>query len=71
MSSKQCVIRILKRKHKITFKMRYFGFVHIYAMLWITLGTPGKCVPFYTTLTNFSTKYIVMCKVYTDVGGIK
>ena len=26
---------------------------------------------FYTTLTNFSTKYLVMCKVYTDVGGIK
>ena len=26
---------------------------------------------FYTTLTNFSTKYIMMCKVYNDVGGIK
>ena len=26
---------------------------------------------FYTTHTNFSTKYLVMCKVYTDVGGIK
>ena len=25
----------------------------------------------YTTLTNLSTKYLVMCKVYTDVGGIK
>ena len=25
----------------------------------------------YTTLTNFSMKYLVMCKVYTDVGGIK
>ena len=25
----------------------------------------------YTTLTNFSTKYLVMCKVYTDVSGIK
>ena len=24
-----------------------------------------------TILTNFSTKYIVICKVYTDVGGIK
>ena len=23
----------------------------------------------YTTLTNFSTKYLTMCKVYTDVGG--
>ena len=25
----------------------------------------------YTNLTNFSTKYLVMCKVYADVGGIK
>ena len=25
----------------------------------------------YTTLTNFSTKYLMMCNVYTDVGGIK
>ena len=25
----------------------------------------------YTTLTNFSTKYLVMCKVYTNIGGIK
>ena len=26
---------------------------------------------FYTTFTNFSMKYFVMCKVYTDVGGIR
>ena len=25
----------------------------------------------YTTFSNFSMKYIVMCNVYTDVGGIK
>ena len=25
---------------------------------------------FYTTFTIFSMKYLVMCKVYTDVGGI-
>ena len=25
----------------------------------------------YTTLTNFSTTYVVKCKVYTDVVGIK
>ena len=29
------------------------------------------CMPVYTSLTNFSTKYLVVCKVYTDVGGIK
>ena len=28
-------------------------------------------IRFYTTFTNFSMKYLVMCKVYTDVGGIK
>ena len=27
-------------------------------------------IGFYTTLTNFSTKYLVTCKVYTDEGGI-
>ena len=26
---------------------------------------------FYTTFTNLSMKYLVMCKVYTDAGGIK
>ena len=25
----------------------------------------------YTTFTNFNMKYLVMRKVYTDVGGIK
>ena len=28
-------------------------------------------ISLYTTLTNFSMKYLMMCKVYTDVGGIK
>ena len=31
--------------------------------MWIAL--------FYTTFTNFSMEYHLMCKVYTDVGGIK
>ena len=26
---------------------------------------------YFTTFTNFSTKYLVMCMVYTDVSGIK
>ena len=30
-----------------------------------------QAIYYYTTLTNFSAKYLVMCKVYTDVGGIK
>ena len=24
----------------------------------------------YATLTNFSTNYLMMCKVYSDIGGI-
>ena len=28
-------------------------------------------IQLYTTFTNFSMKYHLMCKVYTDVGGIK
>ena len=27
-------------------------------------------VSLYTIFTNFSMKYLVMCKVFTDVGGI-
>ena len=26
---------------------------------------------YYTTLTDFGTKYLMICKVYTDVGGIR
>ena len=29
------------------------------------------CFGIYTTPTNISMKYLMMCKVYTDVGGIK
>ena len=35
------------------------------------LPTLAQNILYYTTFTNFSTKYLVMCKVYTDVGGIK
>ena len=31
----------------------------------------GLIINIYTTLTDFSMKYLLMCKVYTDVGGIK
>ena len=36
-----------------------------------TLGTGYPLKFIYTTLTNLSTKYLLLCKVYTDVGGIK
>ena len=26
---------------------------------------------YYTTFTNFSMKYHLVCKVYTDLGGLK
>ena len=53
--------------------------VFIVALIGFTLtgifNSLSGCVPeensFYTTLTNFSMKYLVMCKVCTDVGGIK
>ena len=28
------------------------------------------CHQFYTTFSNLSMKYLEMCKVYTDVGGL-
>ena len=37
---------------------------------WMTLGDTN-ILPIYTTLIIFSMKYLVMCKIYTDVGGIK
>ena len=37
----------------------------------INLKTKTCGIYIYTTFTNFSMKYHVMCKVYTDVGGIK
>ena len=34
-----------------------------------THGRMFSCL--YTTLTNLRTKFLAMCNVYTDVGGIK
>ena len=42
------------------------NFVTVYGYLFVDIDKI-----FYTTFTNFSMKYLVMCKVYTDVGGIK
>ena len=39
-------------------------------IIWTILFFNGTDIINYTTLTNFSTKYLVMFKVYTDVGGI-
>ena len=35
------------------------------------IASVNICSSTYTTITNFSMKYHSMCKVYTDVGGIK
>ena len=35
------------------------------------LESKAKVKYTYTTFTNFSMKYLVICKVYTDVSGIK
>ena len=34
-------------------------------------GAAQSDVTAYTTITNFSKKYHLLCKVYTDVRGIK
>ena len=41
------------------------GTTHVLGSLIFQDGRP------YTTFTNLSMKYHLMCKVYTDVGGIK
>ena len=38
---------------------------------WYSLQLSEKSYWNYTTFTNFSMKYHLMCKVFTDVGGIK
>ena len=36
------------------------------------VGVEGsQNIAFYTTFTNFSTIYLMMCEVYTNEGGIK
>ena len=35
------------------------------------MRTQAKVYTSYTTLTDFSMKYLAMCMVYTDVGGIE
>ena len=42
----------------------------IYATVWCNANATMTAY-IYTTLNDFSTKYLVMCKVYIDVGGIK
>ena len=40
------------------------------ALLKIIVGFTDNLLP-YTTFTNFSIRYLVMCKVFTDVEDIK
>ena len=48
------------------------GLMHNIASFALCIGIDAKhCLNVYTTFTNFSTKYLVMCKVYADVGVIK
>ena len=37
----------------------------------IPIPNQGSKKLVYTGLTSFSTKYLMVCKFYTDVGGIK
>ena len=50
----------------------FFPLIVAHTRINITLkGIKLRNRQIYTTLTTFSTKYLVMYKVYTDVGGIK
>ena len=42
--------------------------IHYFNEIWYPQHSFNKI---YTTFTNFSMEYHLMCKVYTDVGGIK
>ena len=55
---------------KYTFRTFYFSLVKCSFLLFIKYILNFRAICYYTTLTNFSTNYLVMCKVYTDVGGI-
>ena len=45
-------------------EVRVFTFILLFKRFY-------KIIRFYTILTNFSTAYPVMCKVYTNVGSMK
>ena len=53
---------------KVSLRMYVYTYPRRCAVL---AGVVVLSLHFHTTLTNFSTRYLVMCKVYTDVGGIK
>ena len=50
----------------------FFPLIVAHTRINITLkGIKLRNRQIYTTLTNFSRKYLVIFKVFTDVGGIK
>ena len=52
--------------------MFYFGKA-LHEPLSISYSAPDKVLSklLHSTLTNFSIRFLVLCKFYTDVGGIK
>ena len=62
-------VHIDESDHCHFFTLEKIGIIMV--LYFILFQNSVMCVALYTTLTNFSTKYLVMCKVYTDVGGIK
>ena len=69
-SQKQIVIMINLEKNADLVEMRH-NILFIQLLFQKFMNTPFTQKIIYTTLTNFSTKYLIMCKVYTDLGGIK
>ena len=52
--------------HSKTMMLKMKVDIHVFSAVWHAITRKH-----YTTFTNFSMKYLVMYKVYTDVGGIK
>ena len=63
---------VVVKTHKMLARMEAAYIVQCIITNLISLyHAPINVIQIYTTLTNFSKIYLVMCKVYTDVGGIK
>ena len=55
-------------KYPICIKM---GYITISLLAQIVFSLKKEAILLYTTLANLSTNYLVICNVYTDVGGMK
>ena len=60
LSMEQCITSSLFKIIHVSYCVHFYGYITLKFMYRDLYH-----------LTNFSMKYLVMCKVYTDVGGLK